>query len=459
MLEAGSYRYLQRLEGPPAGWWYDRAVPKPLRRSLGRGRVRRFLSPERPEAERRYGEVQEEVQRLLALSSGVLTLRSREVRLVACDCARDWQRQRGPLALAELPNEADLAELLVNGFRSRGLVLTGERFLLAREAFCAQLKLPGLQNPTPPPQRWPSTVAGWVAQRQQQGSGAASSGRAWQRELQRLLSFSEVSLPAAVSEGAAWRWRNHLFATASFSTAQRRLSLIRSFYGEACRQGGVEQNPFALLPPLALSALPPPGLDPQLLAQLDRQRAGDPLYLLVRLLGLRASEAAGLRPLDWGLWEGKPALWIRPWSFAGLERPCRPGQQRLLPLPESLVELWDRHRGPGVEPLWPQQWGRGGQGLGQRWATHLRRQGGCSAQQLRLDCQRRWRSQGADALTLRQLLGSLGGLAPASPAARADLYPWVEGATLLPDPLLPSALLPSAMLHCPTDQALAGPQP
>ena len=121
MLEAGSYRYLQQLEGPPAGWWYDRAVPKPLRRSLGRGRVRRFLSQERTEAERRYGEVQEEVQRLLALSSGVLRLRRREVRLVARDCARDWQRQRGSLAFAELPNEADLAELLVNGFSSRGL--------------------------------------------------------------------------------------------------------------------------------------------------------------------------------------------------------------------------------------------------------------------------------------------------------------------------------------------------
>lgn len=442
MLEAGSYRYLQQLEGPPAGWWYDRAVPKPLRRSLGRGRVRRFLSQERTEAERRYGEVQEEVQRLLALSSGVLRLRRREVRLVARDCARDWQRQRGSLAFAELPNEADLAELLVNGFSSRGLVLAGERFLVAREAFCAQLKLPGLQNQTAPSPRWPSTVAGWVAQRQQQGSGAASSGRAWQRELQRLLSFSAVSLPAAVSEGAAWRWRNHLFATASFSTAQRRLSLIRSFYGEACRQGGVEQNPFSLLPPLAISALPPPGFDPLLLAQLDQQLGADPIYLLVRLLGLRASEAAGLRPLDWCLWEGKPALWIRHWSFNGLERPCRPGQERRLPLPESLLDLWERHQGPGGEPLWPQQWGRGGQRLGERWAAYLRRSNGCSAQQLRLECQRRWRSQGADALTLRHLLGSLGARPQGPPATWADLYPWLQKATLL---------------RCPTDQRLPGP--
>ena len=64
MLEAGAYRYLQQLEGPPAGWWYDRAVPKPLRRSLGRGRVRRFLSQDRTEAERRYLDMERSLQAL-----------------------------------------------------------------------------------------------------------------------------------------------------------------------------------------------------------------------------------------------------------------------------------------------------------------------------------------------------------------------------------------------------------
>jgi hypothetical protein len=409
--------YLRYCEQTPTGWWYERSVPKPLRRPLGRRIFRRYLGPELNLAQWRYREVEEEVQRLLGLSTGALQLRKREVRLVARDCARELQHRGGEL---QLPDEGDLAELLVNGFRARGLVLESDCFAMAREAFFLQWRQPVDQR-----QRdgAPTTVAGWVVQRRQQGGSAARSELFWHRELRRLLEFSSVSLPAAVSEGAAWRWRNHLFATASTSTAQRRLGVIRAFYAQAYRQGMVAINPFASLEPLRLSARPEPDLAPDLLGKLDQGWRDDPIYLLVRLIGLRTLEAAGLRSIDWDLIDDEPVLWIRSWGQLGKGRPCRPGQERCLPLPALLHPLWKAARtGDGLVDHGEVQ------RFAKRWSAAFRRQSETNAKALRRHRQSYWQLLGADGNRLNRLLGTLSARHQADWQDPKDLKPWLEAA-------------------------------
>ena len=172
---------------------------------------------------------------------------------------------------------------------------------------------------------------------------SASTRLAWQRELRRLLAFSDVSLPGAITDGAAFRWRNHVLSSVSLTTAQRRLSLIHAFYADALRSALVEHNPFASLPLLQASSLPPRPLNPEQLQQLDHERRSDPIYGLVRWLGLRPREAAELRPMDWTSIDGNPVLQISSGRLA---------QQRCLPIPEQLMPLWQQCSGSGEAPLW-----------------------------------------------------------------------------------------------------------
>ena len=388
---------LVEVAGPPAGWWYVRPVPRALQQSLGRRSIRRYLAPTLVQAHRLAADVHEQVERLLGLSAGELQLRGREIRLVARECARRWRERLSAAALPapSRPDESELVELLMNGFRSRGLVLEEPDFLEAREAFLAQLARP--LPPLPAPRHRPNTVAGWVAARQRLRPVSASTRLAWQRELRRLLAFSEVSLPGAITEGAAFRWRNHVLSSVSLATAQRRLSLIDAFYADALRSALVEHNPFASLPPLQASSLPLRPLNAEQLQQLDHERQGDPIYALVRWLGLRPSEAAELRPIDWSSIDGNPVLWIRSGRLV---------QQRCLQIPEPLMPLWQQCSGPGEAPLWAELPDVTPQLLARRWAAGLRRQSFCNATALRQECARQWRQQGVSEVVVRQLLGA-----------------------------------------------------
>ena len=388
---------LVEVAGPPAGWWYVRPVPRALQQSLGRRSIRRYLAPTLVQAHRLAADVHEQVERLLGLSAGELQLRGREIRLVARECARRWRERLSAAALPapSRPDESELVELLMNGFRSRGLVLEESDFLEAREAFLAQLARP--LPPLPAPRHRPNTVAGWVAARQRLRPVSASTRLAWQRELRRLLAFSEVSLPGAITEGAAFRWRNHVLSSVSLATAQRRLSLIDAFYADALRSALVEHNPFASLPPLQASSLPLRPLNAEQLQQLDHERQGDPIYALVRWLGLRPSEAAELRPIDWSSIDGNPVLWIRSGRLV---------QQRCLQIPEPLMPLWQQCSGPGEAPLWAALPDVPPPLLARRWADGLRRQSFCNATALRQECARQWRQQGVSKVVVRQLLGA-----------------------------------------------------
>ena len=388
---------LVEVAGPPAGWWYVRPVPRALQQSLGRRSIRRYLAPTLVQAHRLAADVHEQVERLLGLSAGELQLRGREIRLVARECARRWRERLSAAALPtpSRPDESELVELLMNGFRSRGLVLEEPDFLEAREAFLAQLVRP--LPPLPAPRLRPNTVAGWVAARQRLRPMSASTRQAWQRELRRLLVFSDVSLPGAITEGAAFRWRNHVLSSVSLPTAQRRLSLIDAFYSDALRSALVEHNPFASLPPLQASSLPLRPLNPELLQQLDHERRGDPIYALVRWLGLRPREAAELRPIDWSSIDGNPVLWIRSGRLV---------QQRCLQIPEPLMPLWQQCSGPGEAPLWAALPDVPPLLLARRWADGLRRQSFCNATALRQECARQWRQQGVSKVVVRQLLGA-----------------------------------------------------
>ena len=388
---------LVEVAGPPAGWWYVRPVPRALQQSLGRRSIRRYLAPTLVQAHRLAADVHEQVERLLGLSAGELQLRGREIRLVARECARRWRERLSAAALPapSRPDESELVELLMNGFRSRGLVLEEPDFLEAREAFLAQLARP--LPPLPAPRHRPNTVAGWVAARQRLRPVSASTRLAWQRELRRLLAFSEVSLPGAITEGAAFRWRNHVLSSVSLATAQRRLSLIDAFYADALRSALVEHNPFASLPPLQASSLPLRPLNAEQLQQLDHERQGDPIYALVRWLGLRPSEAAELRPIDWSSIDGNPVLWIRSGRLV---------QQRCLQIPEPLMPLWQQCSGPGEAPLWAELPDVTPQLLARRWAAGLQRQSFCNATALRQECARQWRQQGVSEVVVRQLLGA-----------------------------------------------------
>ena len=388
---------LVEVAGPPAGWWYVRPVPRALQQSLGRRSIRRYLAPTLVQAHRLAADVHEQVERLLGLSAGELQLRGREIRLVARECARRWRERLSAAALPapSRPDESELVELLMNGFRSRGLVLEEPDFLEAREAFLAQLARP--LPPLPAPRHRPNTVAGWVAARQRLRPVSASTRLAWQRELRRLLAFSEVSLPGAITEGAAFRWRNHVLSSVSLATAQRRLSLIDAFYADALRSALVEHNPFASLPPLQASSLPLRPLNAEQLQQLDHERQGDPIYALVRWLGLRPSEAAELRPIDWSSIDGNPVLWIRSGRLV---------QQRCLQIPEPLMPLWQQCSGPGEAPLWAELPDVTPPLLARRWAAGLRRQSFCNATALRQECARQWRQQGVSEVVVRQLLGA-----------------------------------------------------
>ena len=424
---------LVEVAGPPAGWWYVRPVPRALQHSLGRRSIRRYLAPTLSQAHRQAADVHEQVERLLGLSAGELQLRGREVRLVARACARRWRERLSAAALpaSSRPDESELVELLMNGFRSRGLVLEESDFLEAREAFLGQLSKP--LPPLPAPRHRPNTVAGWVAARQRLRRVSASTRLAWQRELRRLLAFSEVSLPGAITEGAALRWRNHVLSSVSLSTAQRRLSLIDAFYADALRTALVECNPFASLPPLLASSLPQRPLNPELLQQLDRERQDDPFYQLVRWLGLRPGEVAGLRPVDWARIDGLPVLRIAA---------RRSSQQRYLPIPEPLLPLWQQCSGPGLTPLWCSEPGLTPQRLARRWSDGLRRNSFCNATDLRQECARHWREQGVPEPVVRQLLGAAAGAGLDLQQLHACLEP--------PQPI---AVTNERMLHCPTESA------
>ena len=432
--------HLVQQQGPPQGWWYVRPVPHGLHQDLGRRCIRRFLAVERSAAQLRGAEVHEEVQRLLQLSSGSLQLRGREVRLVAGDCARHWQSHAlAAGATPVLPDEADLVELLINGFRSRGLVLEEAQFLEAREAFLAQCEQP---TGSPPPHgRRATTVAGWMARRQQQRSLSASTRSACQRELQRLLQFSAVSLPQAISEGAAWRWRNHVLSSVSLPTARRRLSLIEAVYRDACSSGLLQHNPFSGLPPLQLSPLPPKPLDQERLEELDRSRSADPIYWLVRLLGLRPVEAAALRPIDFARVEEHRVLWIRSWHLREVTHHCPASSVRCLPLPNALLDLWESCSGNSLEPLWstaelvPTR-------LARRWGDQLRRRSGISATALRAERRRIWREAGADQVVLKHLLGGSFDQPDPVGARALELMAWMN---------TPPLALAPRMLHCPTE--------
>ena len=388
---------LVEAAGPPAGWWYVRPVPRALQQSLGRRSIRRYLASTFVQAHRLAADVHEQVERLLGLSAGELQLRGREIRLVARECARRWRERLSAAALPtpSRPDESELVELLMNGFRSRGLVLEEPDFLEAREAFLAQLVRP--LPPLPAPRLRPNTVAGWVAARQRLRPVSASTRQAWQRELRRLLVFSDVSLPGAITEGAAFRWRNHVLSSVSLATAQRRLSLIDAFYADALRSALVEHNPFASLPPLQASSLPLRPLNPEQLQQLDHERRCDPIYALVRWLGLRPREAAELRPMDWTSIDGHPVLQIRSGRLA---------QQRCVPIPEPLMPLWQQCKGPGDAPLWADSAALTPQLLARRWADGLRRHSFCNATDLRQECARQWRQQGVSDAVVRQRLGA-----------------------------------------------------
>ena len=422
---------LVEVAGPPAGWWYVRPVPRSLQHSLGRRSIRRYLASTLPQAHRQAADVHEQVERLLGLSAGELQLRGREVRLVARDSARRWRERLSAAALPtpSRPDESELVELLMNGFRSRGLVLEESDFLEAREAFLGQLSRP--LPPLPAPRHRPNTVAGWVAARQRLRRVGASTRLAWQRELRRLLAFSDVSLPGAITEGAAFRWRNHVLSSVSLATAQRRLSLIDAFYADALRSALVEHNPFASLPPLLASSLPLRPLNPELLQQLDQERCDDPIYGLVRWLGLRPSEVARLRPLDWSLLDGHPVLWVRA---------SRSAQKRCIPIPGPLMPLWQQCSGTDESPLWTVAAGLTPQRLARRWSDGLRRNSFCSASQLRQERRRQWREQGLPEPLVRHLLGG----SAADGVALERLKAWLDQSQ-------PMAAQGERMLHCPTE--------
>ena len=423
------------LDGPPRGWWYDRVVPRALRHGLGRSRFRRFLAAERELALSCAHEVHEKVERLLALSAGELQLRGREIRAVAIECARLWQGHQQACGLGDnrLPDEGELVELLMNGFRSRGLILEQDQFPEAREAFAQQLQLQRSALEQRP--LGSSTLAGWVAWRAAQQSASEKRQQQWRLELQRLLEFSAVRLPAAISEGAAWRWRNHLLCSFGLATAKRRLGLINSFYREAAEAGLLASNPFALLPPLQASALPQPPLDGALLRQLDAERSADWPYLLLRAFALRPRELAALRPLDFGHEQGLPVIWIRVGASAAA---------RCLPVPEALCGFWQQAAGSGAEPIW-QSCGMSQQQLVRRWAERLRRSSGFSATALRQERVRAWLQQGASPEQLRWLVLSRPG--PIAPLAQ--LLPFTKAGVTQLKGVDPAAL----MLHCPTDPA------
>ena len=188
-----------------------------------------------------------------------------------------------------------------------------------------------------------------------------------------------------------------MLSSVSLATAQRRLSLIDAFYADALRSALVEHNPFASLPPLQASSLPLRPLNAEQLQQLDHERQGDPIYALVRWLGLRPSEAAELRPIDWSSIDGNPVLWIRSGRLV---------QQRCLQIPEPLMPLWQQCSGPGEAPLWAELPDVTPQLLARRWADGLRRQSFCNATALRQECARQWRQQGVSEVVVRQLLGA-----------------------------------------------------
>ena len=254
-------------------------------------------------------------------------------------------------------------------------------------------------------------------------------------ELQRLLEFSAVRLPAAISEGAAWRWRNHLLCSFGLATAKRRLGLINSFYREAAEAGLLASNPFALLPPLQASALPQPPLDGELLQQLDAERRSDWRYLLMRALALRPRELAALRPLDFAHEQGLPVIWIREGSAAAA---------RCLPVPTALHGLWQQAAGSGADPFW-QAPGVAQQQLARRWAERLRRSSGFSATALRQERVRFWQQQGASPEQQRWLVLSRPG--PIAPLAQ--LLPFTTAGV----EQLKGVDLAALMLHCPTDPA------
>ena len=144
--------------------------------------------------------------------------------------------------------------------------------------------------------------------------------------------------------------------------------MIDAFYADALRSALVEHNPFASLPPLQASSLPPRPLNPEQLQQLDHERRSDPIYALVRWLGLRPREAAELRPMDWTSIDGTPVLRIHSGRLA---------QQRYLPIPEPLMPLWQECQGSSEVHLWTHSAALTPQLLARRWADGLRRHSFC----------------------------------------------------------------------------------
>ena len=222
-----------------------------------------------------------------------------------------------------------------------------------------------------------------------------------------------------------------MLSSVSLATAQRRLSLIDAFYADALRSALVEHNPFASLPPLQASSLPPRPLNPEQLQQLDHERRSDPIYALVRWLGLRPREAAELRPMDWTSIDGTPVLQIRSGRLA---------HQRCLPIPEPLMPLWQQCSGTDESPLWTVAAGLTPQRVARRWSDGLRRNSFCSASQLRQERRRQWREQGLPEPLVRHLLGG----SAADGVALERLKAWL-------DQCQPMAAQGERMLHCPTE--------
>ena len=166
----------------------------------------------------------------------------------------------------------------MNGFRSR---LVNESLIFSKRARRSWPSLLALPPPGPAPSPQHRGRLGGCASAVAAGDQHAPGLLV---ELRQLLAFSDVSLPGAITDSAAFRWRNHVLNGIGLATAQRRLCLIDAFYEHpAFRPGGAQ--PFASLPPLRASSLPPRPLN--LSSCNGSTMSAAAMLFLVRWLGLR----------------------------------------------------------------------------------------------------------------------------------------------------------------------------
>lgn len=333
--------YLKRLNGR-SGWYFQRAVPRPLQKLIGKKTWILKAGDNLTQARRKVVEFLELTDQQIAHATGTVNdaLLNHIDSIPAYGVSEDLQAQGlTPQDLYPRHSAEDAYKLFERQVRREKGLPYADRTWSDLLTLCIRLKEPA-----------PSTAA------------------EWKRRTEEVERVTTVSDPTQLTEDHVRRYRDHLLDTVANTTLKTRIRYLRAMYEVAMAEEWVTKNPFDCIK-LRFIKGTSKKKEVVMLGEVDQKVIQglipdyqQTLYWLMRYTGCHVSEAAGIQFKDIDF--KNKILTITSNDLRPLKNQYR---ERELPIIDQLNEVLseikkgspDAHLFPGLYDDRYQRWGNG----------------------------------------------------------------------------------------------------